>query len=359
VDACIGNIFYHQGGTGTGESQGVVLDLDSSSGWAEVGSEPLVSVIVSTFNRPDYLKAALDSVVAQSYRNMEIIVADDAGPDDLGPALRSFGDDRIRHKRNAVNCGVLRNIVGAIREARGKYVAILNDDDRWGPAFLKTLVPHLEEDDEIVIAFCDHYIIDAEGGIDRQATESRTECYRRNVLAPGKHRSFDRLALVDKSIGTVMGAVLRRAPIDWADFPDGPRSAYDTWIMYLATATGLAAYYVPERLACYRYHPGQQTRQALLEFHQGMAYCHEELLARLGPMALSGSLRALVSISRTDCGLTLLRQGRGLEARSQFVRALQVKLGLRPLVGLGLTPFPASLALMATRVVQWLKRRAE
>ena len=127
---------------------------------------PLISVIIPTYNRPHYLKQAIASVVQQTYTNIEIIVSDDCSPEHPQSIIDAFQDARIRLRRNPTNLGIGLNATYAFKEAQGKYVASLNDDDVWQPNFLEKLVPPLEADPELALAFCDYSIIDAEGVVD-------------------------------------------------------------------------------------------------------------------------------------------------------------------------------------------------
>ncbi len=316
---------------------------------------PLVSVIVPTYDRPEYLGQALASVLAQRCDDLEVIVSDDAGPNDIGSLVESFGDRRLKYRRNTTNLGVLGNTVAALGQAGGKYIAILNDDDLWGPLFLERLVAALEDRDDLVVAFCDHYIIDSEGRIDAAATERRTHDYSRDRLSPGVHHPFGEIALVNRSIGAVMGAVFRRRSIDWAALPAEAGPAYDTWILYLAAKSGLGACYVPERLTYYRYHTGQQTFQSVLDFHLGLVFCYQAFLDDQSLWTMHRQLRALLGTAYVDCGLTLVRAGRAREARASLMRGLWLGPGPRSVVGLLLTLGPSWAPRWVTRVVRTSK----
>ena len=94
-------------------------------------NQPLVSIITPTYNRPEYLKAALTSAVQQTYQNIEIIVSDNCSPENPQPLIESFKDSRIRFFRNQSNLGMFANTMNAFKKAQGKYVACLLDDDIW------------------------------------------------------------------------------------------------------------------------------------------------------------------------------------------------------------------------------------
>ncbi len=159
-------------------------------------------MIIPTYNRSEYLKLAIASAIKQTYQNIEIIISDNCSPENPQALVESFGDSRIRFWRHQQNVGMLANQQHGFKMARGKYVASLHDDDIWNEDFLAKLVPLLEANSELVIAFCDQYIIDASGKINKIGTEENTRAYKRDKLAKGIHQSFYKIGLVDKSIPT-------------------------------------------------------------------------------------------------------------------------------------------------------------
>jgi hypothetical protein len=97
-------------------------------------SLPLVSVIICTYNRCDVLPHALDSVLAQSYRPLEIIVVDDASTDETDSVLSQYhsrGEIRISRIRNSQNLGLQKTLNRALDAASGRYFARIDDDDLW------------------------------------------------------------------------------------------------------------------------------------------------------------------------------------------------------------------------------------
>jgi len=95
-------------------------------------NKPLVSVIIPTFNRATMVVEALDSVLAQSYQSLEIIVVDDGSTDDTEVRLASYGE-RIKVIRRALNRGVSAARNCGIRQSCGHYVVLLDSDDLWLP----------------------------------------------------------------------------------------------------------------------------------------------------------------------------------------------------------------------------------
>jgi GT2 family glycosyltransferase/glycosyltransferase involved in cell wall biosynthesis len=106
-------------------------------------STPRVSVIVPTFNRPDFLRSALQSILAQTFRSFEIVVVNDAGVDvsDIVNALNVTNIQYICHDKNK-GLAAARNT--GIRAARGNFIAYLDDDDVFLPDHLEVLINFLE-----------------------------------------------------------------------------------------------------------------------------------------------------------------------------------------------------------------------
>jgi glycosyltransferase involved in cell wall biosynthesis len=86
-----------------------------------------------TFNRARLLERALASALNQTYRRLEVIVVDDASPDNTPVVVRNAADDRVRYIRHDANKGGSAARNTGIRAARGEYIAFLDDDDEWEP----------------------------------------------------------------------------------------------------------------------------------------------------------------------------------------------------------------------------------
>jgi glycosyltransferase involved in cell wall biosynthesis len=119
------------------------------------GNFPLVSVIIPTYNRPAELRAALQSVVEQTYPNLEVIVVNDAG-EDVSAVLRAFEGRRpLRCIVQPANqgAGAARN--AGILAAQGKYLAFLDDDDAFHPEHLFLLAAELDQRPALAAAYSD------------------------------------------------------------------------------------------------------------------------------------------------------------------------------------------------------------
>jgi len=117
---------------------------------------PTVTVLMPTYNRPETLREAVRSVVEQSFGDWELLVINDGGAE-VGPIVRSFGDRRIVYVSRPANRGKAACLNAGLARARGRYIAYLDDDDRWYPNHLATLCAALREHPEAQAVYSDLY----------------------------------------------------------------------------------------------------------------------------------------------------------------------------------------------------------
>ena len=93
----------------------------------------LVSIITPVYNCDKFIAETINSVIAQTYINWELIIVDDCSTDDTEKVVRSFQDQRIHQYQNVVNSGAAVSRNRALREAKGRWIAFLDSDDLWLP----------------------------------------------------------------------------------------------------------------------------------------------------------------------------------------------------------------------------------
>lgn len=141
--------------------------------------DPYFSVVIPTYNRASFIRAAVESVLQQSYRDFEVIVVDDGSTDNTESVVRSIQDDRLQYLRKLNGeRGAARNF--GTREARGKYVTFLDSDDTVYPHHLQTAYDFLQRNP---VEFC-HLgfdMKDAKGHVIRES--SNLVNINRNILS--------------------------------------------------------------------------------------------------------------------------------------------------------------------------------
>jgi glycosyltransferase involved in cell wall biosynthesis len=126
---------------------------------------PLVSVCIPTYNGEGYLDKAINSVLAQTCGDFELVVIDNTSQDLTDAVLARYRDPRIRYLKNSHNLGPESNFNRCLEEARGVYFKLLPHDDLLYPDALERQVEILERDTEcgISIVFGSRVIIDSQG----------------------------------------------------------------------------------------------------------------------------------------------------------------------------------------------------
>ncbi len=130
-------------------------------------NNPLVSVVVPVYNGESYLKQSLDSIVAQTYQNIEILVMDDASTDTTPAIIESYGD-RVAHHRNDTNLGQFGNVNKGIGMANGEFVCVYHADDIYKPEIVEREAQYLINNPSAGAVFCLDIFIDAEGNVYNQ-----------------------------------------------------------------------------------------------------------------------------------------------------------------------------------------------
>lgn len=316
-------------------------------------NQPLVSIITPTYNRANYLKEALLSAINQTYKNIEIIVSDNASTDNTQELVASFKDKdpRIHYYRLTENIGMFANQMHAFKMASGKYVASLHDDDIWQENFLEKLVPPLEANPDLILAFCDQYIINSQSEIDAVVTERNTRGFKRDQYKSGVYQPFYEIGVVNKSIPTAAASVIRNIKHFW-DIPSEASVMWDLYLTYLCSITGCGAYYSKERLTKYREHTltdtlqsGSRNAEAKIRKAKSEIFCYQRFMEDQRLQEFQSIFKQKWLEAHTTLGIGLLRKKQTAQARSYLWRALSEQgFNLRTLAALTVSFAPQPLA---------------
>ena len=127
---------------------------------------PLVTIAIPTFNRANgYLRNAIECALAQTYRDIEIIVSDNCSSDNTGEIVGTFSDPRIRYFRHDVNIGANNNFNYCLEKAQGSYFLLFHDDDAIDPDFVETCMKNAGYSNDIGLIRTGVRVIDGDGNI--------------------------------------------------------------------------------------------------------------------------------------------------------------------------------------------------
>ncbi len=210
---------------------------------------PLVSAVVATYNRADLVAQTLDSILAQSYSNLEVIVVDDGSTDGTGEMIRERYGDRVRYFRQD-NAGPSAARNWGIEQARGEYIAFLDDDDLWLPTKIERQVAALQRAPDCVVCYARCEVLGDDGAGTGEV-----------FAVSDEGRSGDVFTLVLRRTAMLLPTVLvRRAALDEVGLFDPALPIGEDTDLFLRLTLDYPAVYLRETLALVREHEGRKTR---------------------------------------------------------------------------------------------------
>jgi glycosyltransferase involved in cell wall biosynthesis len=237
-----------------------------------------VSVILPVYNGAQYLRESIDSVLAQSHRDFELLVCDDGSSDESWALVNGYRDGRLRPLRNDANRGLFPTLNRLLGASSGALVRVWAQDDRMRPHCLERELRFWEEHPEIGLSYCANTYIDAAGNPLHGAKEDTTPAVVPPWLAAQISVYWGSMAA---NISSVMLA--RRAVEAVGPFA-GLRVAGD-FEMWVRVMGAFPVGCIHEPLIELRDHGGQFSRasESGLAWLRESKQIYEMLLARLPP----------------------------------------------------------------------------
>lgn len=208
---------------------------------------PQVSVIIPTYNSARYLPAAIDSALAQTLRDFELIVVDDGSTDETAAILCSYGDRLLALHQDNRERSAARN--AGIRAASGEFIAFLDADDLWLPDKLDRQVAALRDHPEVVLVYCQAAYIDTEGRPTRFRGKDKSGDNASDLVIADRTRD---LLLGNVVAGGGSTPVVRRRALDISGLFDESLIYPEDWGLWTRLARLGPFAYIPQPLACYR-----------------------------------------------------------------------------------------------------------
>lgn len=213
-------------------------------------SRPTVSVCLPTYNRAHYLAETIESILAQTASDFELLVADNASTDSTPEVVARVKDPRLRYVRNPSNIGHYRNMNQSVEMACGDYVCIVHDDDVYAPRFLERERQLLDGHSNVGMVHCAVYVVDPQ-----RRRLRRLRAYRTTGVRAGRREFVRYLGGHNVCCSTVM---FRRRLFAEAG-PFEARLMCADWLLWLNFALRADVGYVAEPLVEMRVHPATMT----------------------------------------------------------------------------------------------------
>ena len=308
-----------------------------------------VTVVTTTYNRPDYLRRALDSLVAQTFTDFEVLVCDNANDPQVAALVAGYDDDRFTYIGRPENLGLVGNALAGFQAVTSEFSVKLDDDDEFDDQFLELAIQGLRDYPAATVCFGDLHYMGPDGEF-LPKYQAQQDGFREPV-PEGYLRPFVHYVL--NGGVQLNAAVVRTAAVDWDQLNIETASAYDIHVLVEAAGDAAAAVYQPEAKVRYRIHPDSDTSQRLASQLRGRIITIDHALASDKAydreLLEQHRLAACVQLVRD-----LVRTGEQAEARSHLKTALPAAIRLDLLRLAALTALPQPLA---NRVGQWRLER--
>lgn len=209
---------------------------------------PTISVVVCTYNGEKYLAVQLESILQQTYTNLEIIICDDASTDNTVSIINRFAtaDSRIRFYQNKTNLGFNENFEQVLKLAKSEWIAIADQDDIWLPQKIQSLVASMVPGRLLIHSY---------------NAEFRNDDPSIRFFNPSRLRFQGTKTRQLLLYNTVTGhtVLLHKNLLRFA-LPFPPTVYYDWWLGVVATLHG-GVQLCPEVLVLHRQHDGNASQQ--------------------------------------------------------------------------------------------------
>lgn len=239
---------------------------------------PLISIIMNVRNGAAYLREALDSVMAQSFQDWELIVWDDRSTDNSAAIVGEYRDDRIRYVLSPEDTplGPARN--SAMRLARGEWLAFLDQDDLWVPRKLEQQVALAAPD--VGIIYGRTVLFHSRRG------NLRDYDYAHEFISLPEGDIFE-LLFRDACFIAMSSAMLRRAAVEEVGGIPATIQSVPDYYLYVAIARRYQALAVQQVVCRYRVHPASMTHSRNLQLHREPLAIVNQWAAEVDPRLIS------------------------------------------------------------------------
>jgi glycosyltransferase involved in cell wall biosynthesis len=213
---------------------------------------PLVSIIVTSYNHGKFVNQCLDSLINQTYKNIEIILADDCSRDNSQSILEQYCKlypDKFVKLFQKENIGLTANLNEAMKIVKGDYICWVATDDYWVPGKIEKQVKLMEENQDIGFCYSDVYIVNEDGQLIFDPFAEKIKS-----LHTGNVENIFHKLMVHANFINAQTVMSRKSCYDKIGYFDEKiffLSDFDLWVRL---SIYFDSYYIKEKLAYYRKH---------------------------------------------------------------------------------------------------------
>lgn len=273
----------------------------------------MVSAIITTHNRSNLLDRAINSVLSQSYIDLELVVVSDGSTDDTDELMKKYASNtRVRYISYHPGHGgnYARNL--GIKNANGEYVAFLDDDDEWMPDKIEKQLKKINEDPDIVLVYTGVHIIYVNEQIEYSSI-------------PRTCGDLSKRLLIDNIVGSTSTPLIRKSVLDKSGFFDEHLAALQDYDLWIRISLYGKIQVVPEELIkYYNYTNSKQVSAVTDKYVKAFELINSKYADRLKSLTLKE--RMLREYSQYFLlGNKAMRNHNSRESRTYFRKAIRTR----------------------------------
>ncbi|MER2152809.1 MAG: ATP-grasp fold amidoligase family protein [Solibacillus sp.] len=275
-----------------------------------VNYNPLVSIIVPTFNRAQLVKEAISSVLNQTYRNFEIIVIDDNSTDNTAELISKINDGRIYYFRLNKNQGApaARNL--GLKKASGQLIAFLDSDDQWVSKKLEKQIALFEREQQIGLVYTGIKFINSQ--------------FER-ILVPKVRGDISKSILKKNYVGPTSSVVIKKALIDEVGGFDVTLPSCQDWDLFIRIGQVCEIDYIAEPLVLYFEHEGTRISTNPKAVVTGHLKIYSKYRQHIKALSMKEKQKHFLNMGKILLKASLLKVDKNIIEKSRFIERIIFK----------------------------------
>jgi glycosyltransferase involved in cell wall biosynthesis len=214
-------------------------------------AKPLVSVIIPTYNRAQLVYRAVESVLAQTFKDYEIIVVDDGSTDTTEELLESAYKGKVLYIKKERNEGLAAARNTGIQVSRGACLAFLDDDDTWHPKKLELQIALLRHKPSLGLVYCGYFQVDGTGRVGGEVKPTK------------RGKIHDELLCRNYIVGSASAALMAKEVVSRIGYFDEMLPSCEDWDMWIRIAKCYEIDFVDEPLVNCTFHSERMSSRLL------------------------------------------------------------------------------------------------
>lgn len=229
-----------------------------------------VSVIIPNYNHSKYLRQRIDSILNQTYKDIELIILDDCSTDNSREIIEEYvkvhPDIVVYYNESNSGSPFIQWNFG-VSKAQGEFIWIAESDDFAEPGFLEKMVSVMKKSEDTGMAYCDSRIIDEEKGIEYLYSDKRASVNRILKMKNLQDQEVIKVPVscfFENPIPNVSSVLFRRSAYMHAGWADQTLKFCGDWLVYIRIALISRVLYLPKPLSIFRLHKGSNFHKYYL-----------------------------------------------------------------------------------------------